>query len=580
MHRHAGALAFVVVASLYTRRGNANVAHLEGNFTNKEVPAGEYKHDWSVPSFKKTSNERINWVQKRIPEIDELYENHVKKEHIPGAIYGIVVDGKLIHTRSFGFQNTCTTEQLAVSVDTSTRFRIASMTKSFTAMAIMILVEEGRLNLSDPITKFVPSFAGDRRSTRDAPIITVEHLLTMQGGLPQDDPWGDRLLNASDEDLAIIVDNIHLEMSTSPGTVFEYSNLGYALLGLVIKSVTGMPYQQFISEAILSPLEMNDTTFEIDDSPVSKLALGYRYEPGQDEYISEPMLHDGSFGAMGGIISTLDDYVKYVVFHMAAWPPCNTPEELYISSSPSSKARYPPVTRQTLRIMHSPLAIDSVLKDALFCSHKNAPAQVIGYGMGLRWSMDSNGLVIIRHAGGLPGFGSEWRFARDHGVAVISFGNRTYSPMWSVNATALDMIIYHPFEGVDEGERVLMARCYTQPPSALALRAIQVKREISMLWCNEDKLKTLSDSDGWNRNDIFAENFFLDHSLRSRHEELLNLMAKVGGGFSSISDIVPLNQLRASFVLTGIAGKKINVLFTLTPTQPPKVQSLNFTLVE
>ena len=139
--------------------------------------------------------------------------------------------------------------------------------------------------------------------------------------------------------------------------------------------------------------------------------------------------------------------------------------------------------------------------------------------------------------------------------------------MTSVNARALDMIIYPDFD-TDK----LDTRSYSSPPDILLLRSAQVKCALKAMW------SSTASSLGNNNDPVFANNFFLDHPLHERKETLLNL---VGGKIEKIDDfIIPLNQLRATFYLTGSNGKKVRALMTLTPTQPPLVQALDLTLEE
>jgi CubicO group peptidase (beta-lactamase class C family) len=103
-----------------------------------------------------------------------------------------------------------------------------------------------------------------------------------------------------------------------PGVSYEYSNLGFALLGKIITNVSGKPYQQYINENILKPLGMKNTYWEYTKIPAEKLALGYRWQNNQ--WVIEPLLQDGSYGAMGGLITTIEDFTKYMDLHLSAWP--------------------------------------------------------------------------------------------------------------------------------------------------------------------------------------------------------------------------------------------------------------------
>ena len=126
-------------------------------------------------------------IDSLLGEVDELYRAKKESDHIPGMIYGIISQGKLIHSVASGYA--CLEKPCRVAVDT--RFRIASMSKSFTAMAILQLRDHGKLQLDDPISKYIPdiTFVPVSENTRDYPELTVRHLLKHAGGMPQEDPW-------------------------------------------------------------------------------------------------------------------------------------------------------------------------------------------------------------------------------------------------------------------------------------------------------------------------------------------------------------------------------------------------------
>ena len=139
--------------------------------------------------------ERLNKLRSALPEIDRIAREFVEKNHVPGAAWGIVVDGKLIHAGVAGLREVPSKS----AVDTGTVFRIASMTKSFTAAAILKLRDEGKLSLEDPAEKYVPELKGLKYPTTDSPRLTIRHLLSHSTGFPEDNPWGDQQLSQSDE---------------------------------------------------------------------------------------------------------------------------------------------------------------------------------------------------------------------------------------------------------------------------------------------------------------------------------------------------------------------------------------------
>jgi len=122
------------------------------------------------------------------PEIDALFAKFQTEQHVPGLVYGVVKDGKLAYVKGLGVQNI--TDKRAVTPDSL--FRIASMTKAFTALSILQLRDEGKLRLDDLAEQYVPEMKGWTYPTKDSPRIRVRDLLQHVGGFVTDDPWGDR----------------------------------------------------------------------------------------------------------------------------------------------------------------------------------------------------------------------------------------------------------------------------------------------------------------------------------------------------------------------------------------------------
>nr|MDT0526020.1 serine hydrolase domain-containing protein [Streptomyces sp. DSM 41633] len=140
-------------------------------------------------------------------------------------------------------------------------FRIASMSKSFTAAAILQLRDRGALGLDDPVTDYLPWAAGLSGPTSDSPGITVRHCLTMSSGLPSDDPWADRQEEMTQADFDDLLRR-PVWGAYSPGTAFAYSNLGYALLGRVVEAVSGGRFTDYLTSELLLPLGLAETTYD------------------------------------------------------------------------------------------------------------------------------------------------------------------------------------------------------------------------------------------------------------------------------------------------------------------------------
>ena len=148
-------------------------------------------------------------------------------------------------------------------MDSGTAFRIASMTKSFTALAILKLRDEGKLSLDDLAEKWVPELAGLTYPTTDSQRLTIRLLMSHATGFPEDNPWGDQQLAVTDEEMSKMM-RAGIPFSNAPGVAYEYSNYGFAILGRIVTKASGMPYRRYVQENILKPLGMTSTHFHID----------------------------------------------------------------------------------------------------------------------------------------------------------------------------------------------------------------------------------------------------------------------------------------------------------------------------
>lgn len=480
---------------------------------------------YQPPVFDK--DDRVEKIKDIAPAVHQLFEAHSASKNIPGIAYGIVVDNELVLASATGQINLA--KELDASINSS--FRIASMTKSFTAMAILKLQEEGKLSLSDPVADHIPEMSNLTYLTSDAPIIDIENLLTMTTGFPEDNPWGDRQLDEPDQMLIDLIAE-GVSFSNASSYKFEYSNLGFALLGNIVTRVSGKPYQEYIREHIFQPLGMEHTYWEYSNIPEDQLVLGYRWE--DEQWKLEPILHDGSFGAMGGLITSIEDFSKYVSFHLSAWPP-------------RSEQVTGPVSRSALREMQTPQY--SRLNAKNTDSNGDPCATVSGYGYGLGITRDCKGRIRVSHGGALPGFGSNYVFYPEYGVGVMAFGNLTYTgplPYKEIEKLLFDSVGLEPRQ---------------LPASDILVERQQQVAQLIQSWDPDLEAK------------ILAENFFLDKSRDHRKSDIQSVF-DAAGVVESVGEIEPHNQLRGRFDIATSNGL-IKVFFTLTPEKTPKVQQLD-----
>lgn len=467
-----------------------------------------------------------------IPTVNKLYRAFAERNRYPGMVYGIVAGGELVYSNAVGWSNV----EQKIPAGAATDFRIASMSKSFTTVAILQLRDAGKLRLDDPAWMYIPELKGQRGPSSDAPEITLRNLLTHSAGFPEDNPWGDRQLEATDEQLMALVRE-GISFSNSPGMYYEYSNLGFTLLGHIVSKVSGMPYQQYITDHVLKPLGMSHTYWEYTAVPAEKLAHGYRWLNGQ--WVEQPMLHDGAYGAMGGMITTIEDFARYTAWQLAAWPSRSGGDESVLK-------------RSSRREMQQPWMFNNLNSSYSYNGSEACPV-VSMYGYGLRWSKDCKGQTMVGHTGGLPGFGSNWMILPDHGVGVICFANLTYASTAAINARVLD---------------TLVTLAHLKPRAVPPSMVLTARRtELAAL---------LPDFKGARESGIFAVNFWQDYFVDSLRKEAETLYARVGK-IKRVGEVHAENELRGWFLLEGEKGD-LEVRFTLTPEHSPRIQEYHIKL--
>ena len=465
-------------------------------------------------------------IRSFIPTLDSLFKQQASLSKMPGLVYGIVYKGQLIHSNALGLAQI----ENGIKADMTIDFRIASMSKSFASMAILQLRDAGKLRLDDPAANYIPELQSTQSLTKDAPVITIRHLLTHAAGFPEDNPWGDRQLGISDDTFKAMIKK-GITFSTNPGVSYEYSNMGFAMLGLIIKNVSGQSYQSYIQEHIFKPLGMNNTYWEYTEVPANKLAYGYRWL--DNKWVKQPMEHDGAYGAMGGLITTLEDFSKYTALHLSAWPERDETEK-------------GPLKRSSLREMQFPWNISGFNPKYTYPNGRIG-SSFTSYGYGLSFLQDDQGRRSVGHSGGLPGFGSNWRIYPDYDLGIISFANVTYAPASFINLKVLDSLISST----------------KLNPRKLPASAILKQRQSELV-------RLLPEWKNATEAGIFAENFFLDYFPEKLAAEAKAIFGKIGT-IRSIQEIEPENNLRGTFRIDGEKGSE-KVYFTLSPETPALIQ--------
>ena len=464
-------------------------------------------------------------------EIDRTMENYRLDAQVPGMVWGIVQDGRLVHVKAAGVQDVDTKRP----VTPDTLFRIASMTKAFTALSILKLRDEGKLALDAPVEAYVPELRGWKYPTDDAPKIRVRELLTHTAGFVTDDPWGDRQTPLPETEFTRLLSD-GVPFTRPPATAMEYSNLGYALLGRIIASASGQPYKDFVQRLLFTPLGMAATGYDVMAAPQERRALGYRWE--DNGWKLEPTMAHGAFGAMGGIQTSANDYAKWIAYLLSAWPP-------------RDGADAGPVRRSSVRELAQGANYPSVrLRPG--ASGAEACRQAATYAMGFSVAADCELGLTLSHGGGYPGYGSHVLLMPDYGVGIFALANRTYAgprpPVWDAAVTLL---------------RAGRLQPRLQAPSPALTTAYAAAA------------KMFTTGSVTSAGDVLAMNFLMDRDAEHRARDLAALRAEVGP-CDTTAPIVPTGALAGGFAWNCERGR-VRGEILLAPTLTPQIQSLAFT---
>jgi D-alanyl-D-alanine carboxypeptidase len=308
-----------------------------------------------------------------------------------GAAIGIVKDGALVYTKVYGLRNIEKSEP----VDADTRFNIGSVTKQFTAAAILQLQERGKLSIDDELSKYFPTFPHADEITLRQMLNQVSGLADYLQGLPPDQL-------ATGGGLPAVAKRVDVPLHFTPGTQWQYSNTNYYVLGKVVEKASGESYESYVRENLFGPARMTHSGFMADEPTIDDFAVGYWNGMNDDLPLKPaPEIQEGWAGGAGAIVSTLAD--------MAAWD----------TALASGKV----VSPQDYALMTTPPKLAGGARDT--------------YGMGL--GVDPlDGHARIWHNGGSTGsFTMNAYYPNDH-IEIIVFENSTSGDPGAVETAVLE----------------------------------------------------------------------------------------------------------------------------------------------
>ena len=321
-------------------------------------------------------------------------ENFKQNTEFSGAVL-IGQNGRVLFEKAYGRAN----REWNIRNTTQTRFRIASLTKQFTAAAILILQDRGQLKVREPISRYLPDLPSEWQQ------ITIHQLLTHTSGLPEytSPPEIERTLNltgATPQQLVNLVKQQPLKFS--PGTKLVYCNTGYLLLGMIVEKVSGLDYATFLKRNIFIPLQLNQTGYDIRADILPERASGYWMRNGRVEnagYVDASIPF-----AAGGLYSTVGDLYK--------WNEALATGRLL--SVESRRAMFTPYPETELSGMH------------------------YGYGIVIA---EKFGQPRYYHGGGIQGFASAIeRYPRSN-ICVVVFSNEEETKSWELSASLAGLLV-------------------------------------------------------------------------------------------------------------------------------------------
>lgn len=450
-----------------------------------------------------------------IAELQRIAEELAAENLCPSISWGIVADGALVHHGAVGVLDD------GKAPTAQSVYRIASMTKSFTAATVLALRDQGVWSLDDAVAQIAPELAVVVGPPGSAPI-TLRHLLSMASGLATDDAWADRHLDIAPHE----IDKIYAGGPTFAhlsNAVYEYSNLGYAMIGRAVERATGKRVQQHITELFLQPLAMNDTTWV--QPTHDNWARPYRVEDDQIVRDTPDPIGDGDMAPMGGLWTTVADLATWVAWFDSANSAPAATDVIGLSTA----------ARREMQRIHTYIGVTTV-------AGRTCPA---GYGFGLNIRDDQTLGTIVAHAGGLPGYGSNMRWFAGRGVGVIALSNTFYAPMSVLTMKLMAALHEH-------GEVPVKPACMAPAWESAATRLVDLLND----W-NDDVATGL-----------FEDNVALDESFERRRVQAAAVVKTYGR--LQIGATRPTSAANGDFDVTGTgsgsgSGKSFRIYMELSP---------------
>ncbi len=321
----------------------------------------------------------------------EIIVRLVAEENIPGFSIAVGLGGEVLWSEGFGMANL----EHRVPVTTLTKFRIGSVSKPVTAMAMGILMQEGLLDLDEPVQTYVPSFPEKRYR------VTVRQVSGHIAGIRH--YRGNENLSAQryetvEESLGIFADD---PLLFEPGTEYSYSSYGWNLLSAVVEGAAGVPFLDFMRDRVFEPLEMRHSMAGHTDSIIPHRTAFYVRSPNDGRLVNAPFVDNSYKWSSGGFLSTPEDLIRFGSAHLESG------------------------------ILHE------ATLEVFFTSQKLNDGEETGYGIGWRTGMNERGERVVGHTGGSVGGTTVLLVNRDRGLVVAAVANISGARMGPQLATRI-----------------------------------------------------------------------------------------------------------------------------------------------
>ena len=390
-----------------------------------------------------STNVYSNEIQEKI---DQYISAYVEMDQFSGSVL-VSKDGKILFKKSYGMAN----YELNVPNTTKTKFRLASLTKSFTAIAIMQLQEKGLLTVEDFLNKYIPDFKNGGK-------ITIHHLLTHTSGIPNFTVVENFETRVTPYTLTEIINKFKdKSLEFTPGEKFKYSNAGYYLLGYIIEQVSKKEYGSYIKQHILTPLKMSNSGYDYNEIIIKNRASGYKMQNG--ELINADYIYMKNVHASGGLFSTVEDMFLF-------------DQALY-----SEKL----LTKNSLNKIFTPFKSN------------------YGYGWGIA---EIHGKKFIGHNGNMDGFQTNISRFTDDNVCIIILNNFGHTQIGKISIDLASIIFGKPYKipkkrvevKIDPEILIKYVGEYELKPNFI----FTITKEEDMLFCQptgQNKLKLVPESE-------------------------------------------------------------------------------------